>query len=612
MRRKFVIIFIFITACTTPFAFGQQTPAKKDSTKIYRSIEEFSKKRKLYKRIYSVFFIPVASTAVPAVITKTLKKKKKKSSPVYEGKIIRYINITTLNPFGYSLSDADAVPDHLLYKAGNSLHIRTRLLTIRDLLLIRKNKPFDSLLVKESERLIRAQSYVHDVAFTIVQTGVNSDSVDIFIRVLDAWSIVPNGAISMTSFSVSLEEKNFSGLGHDLQGNFSSNINTGKNTLNTNYFIPNIDHTYISSTLHYQKDENNNSIKYLNIDRPFYSPFAKWAAGIYASQQFSHGQIKGANGVYQPQDFKSNGQDYWAGYAYKLFNGNTENARVTNLITAGRFMRTRYIEGPPEIYDTLHLYSGNDFYLASIGISTRKYVQDKYVFNYGLTEDVPIGMVYSLTGGYNVKNNSGQLYLGARASFGNYHDWGYLSTNFQYGTYLEAYHSVQGVFSAGINYYTELLEAGDIKFRQFIKPQYTIGINRLANESLGINDGNGIVGFNSPTLTGSQKLLLTFQTQLYLPWNIIGFHFGPYLIYSLGMLGDKTSGFKSSRVYSQFGFGLLIKNEFLVFNSFQISIAFYPAIPGIGNNVLRINPEKSGDFGFQNFEIGKPAVAAYQ
>ena len=51
----------------------------------------------------------------------------------------------------------------------------------------------------------------------------------------------------------------------------------------------------------------------------------------------------------------------------------------------------------------LHIYSGEDFYLGEIGISARKYVQDRYIFKFGVIEDVPVGKVYELTGGYQVK-----------------------------------------------------------------------------------------------------------------------------------------------------------------------------------------------------------------
>ena len=225
---------------------------------------------------------------------------------------------------------------------------------------------------------------------------------------------------------------------------------------------------------------------------------------------------------------------------------------------------------------------------------------------------MPVGIVYGLTGGYQVKNNSGRLYLGMRFSFGNYNKWGYLSSNFEYGTFFHASHAEQGVITAGVNYFTGLFEIGKWKFRQFVKPQVTIGINRFSYDSLTLNDGYGLDGFNSPELSGTNRLLFTLQTQSYAPWNFIGFRFGPYLICSLGMLGNAVTGFKNSKVYSQIGLGVLIKNENLVFNTFQISISFYPLIPGKGQNVFKMNSFKTTDFGFRDFEIGKPATVIYQ
>lgn len=70
--------------------------------------------------------------------------------------------------------------------------------------------------------------------------------------------------------------------------------------------------------------------------------------------------------------------------------------------------------------------------------------------------------------------------------------------------------------------------------------------------------------------------MFTSQTQTYAPWNFIGFHFGPYLTFSLGMLGDVTKGFRSASIYSQIGLGVLIKNDNLVMNTFQLSLGFIP------------------------------------
>ena len=136
-----------------------------------------------------------------------------------------------------------------------------------------------------------------------------------------------------------------------------------------------------------------------------------------------------------------------------------------------------------------------------------------------------------------------------RYSFGNYNQWGYLSSDFEYGTFSHSSHSEQGVFTAGINYFTGLIEIGKWKFRQFIKPQIAIGINRFAYDTLTLNDGYGLDGFNSPILSGNSRLTFTLQTQSYSPWNFYGFHFGPFLTYSFGMPGEAVTGFKNSKIY---------------------------------------------------------------
>ena len=136
-------------------------------------------------------------------------------------------------------------------------------------------------------------------------------------------------------------------------------------------------------------------------------------------------------------------------------------------------------------------------------------------------------------------------------------------------------------------------------------------MNRFPYESLTINEDYGLKGFKSPVLSGTQRLLFTLQTQSYAPWNLIGFHFGPFIICSLGMLGNATEGFKHSKVYSQIGLGVLIKNENLVFNSFQLSISFYPSIPGVGQNVVKMNSFKTTDFGLRDFVIERPSGNIY-
>jgi hypothetical protein len=611
MRLSNIFILFFVLILFSDFSFAQKPAEKTDSSKVYRDIETYSKERKSTNFIYRIFFKPVD---IPKDVKSKVAKKTKPPRPynAYEGKIIRQIYISTLDPFGHSVTDTAVVAQNTLSNAGNTMHFKTLHVTISNLLLIHKNDPFDSLLVKESERLIRSQNYVHEVSFKVVSAGNKSDSIDIYIRELDKWSFIPGVAVSTSNIHIVIRENNFFGTGHEFKNDFRRNYIDGINTFNTNYFIPNIRNTYISTTLNYGADGYNNYNRSITVDRPFFSPFAKWAVGIALSSQYRNDSLKAADLVNVPYTLKYGTQDFWAGKSQRIFGGSLEAARVTNLVLTARYLRVRFFETPPAIYDSAHAFINEDFYLAGIGISTRKYFQDSYVFNYGIIEDVPVGAVYALTGGYQVKNNTGRIYLGLRYSLGNYTNIGYLSCDLEYGNFYRNSHAEEGVFTAAVNYFTSLFEIGNWKFREFIKPQLTLGLNRFPSEKLTINNENGIRGFSSTDLFGTKKLILTFQSQSYAPWNVLGFRFGPYLVYSLGMLASEPSGFSKSQVFSQFGFGLLIKNNFLVLDFFQVSIAFYPNIPGSGTNVLKFNPISSTDFGFRDFVIGKPSPVAYQ
>jgi hypothetical protein len=603
-------IFFLLLFCAGLNATAQETSLKPDSAKLYKDIETFSKKRITTNFLYGVFFKPVDVKA----IKKTKKKKRIIQRPYieFEGKIIREISIITLDPFGYSVNDTAAIPQFFVYRTGNKMHVKTQRITIRNLLLFAENEPFNTFLVKESERLIRSQMYVQEVSFYVAFGKKNRDSVDIYIRELDKWSIIPEVAIASPIIMTAINDENFLGMGHEFKNTISRNFSTGVNMYSTYYSIPNIRNTYIKTILHFDIDGLGNNKRNLTIDRPFYSPFAKWAAGISLANQSVNDSFMNTNLINIPLHLKFNSQDYWVGKAQQIFKGNTEDQRATNLILTARYYHILYSEKPIELDDPLQMYANEELFLLGIGVSTRKYIQDKYVFNYGIVEDVPVGAAYAVTMGFQNRNKTDRLYLGIRYSFGNYYDWGYLSSNFEYGTFFRKTKAEQGAFTAGIDYFTNLFELGNWRFRQFVKPQLTLGINRFTYEYLTINNGNGLRGFNSESLKGTKKIVFTLQTQSYSPWNAWGFRFGPYFIYSLGILGNKVSGFKHSKVFSQISLGVLIKNDFLVFNIFQFSVAFYPIIPDEGYNIFKLDPNATTDFGFRDFTIGKPEVVSYR
>lgn len=605
MLKQKLIIFLLIVFCWQS-GYSQIHKRERDTAAVYKSIQTFAKKNKFTKLVHRLVFRPVR--------LKVDKKKALSKSPQnHEGKIIRRINIITLDPFGFSEIDSSRKPRNWAEREGNRLHIKTNRLAIRNLLLIRRNRPLDSLLMKESERLIRTQRYVSRANITSELSKNSNDSVDVTVRVLDTWSIIPKGSISSSRYNIDLNERNFMGSGHEFDNKFKKRFSDGKSAYSLAYTIPNIKNTFIKTTARYFIDLDEYYGKSINIERPFYSPLTKWAGGVYFDQQFRQDTMQNSNLVYAKQNFKYNSQDYWVGKAFKLFKGNTESDRTTNLIVSGRFLNVEYIERPTIEYDSIDFFSSEKFILLGIGFNSRKFIEDRYIFKNGIIEDVPIGKIYGITGGYQWKNNIGRYYAGAQASFGNYYKYGFLSANFEVGTYFDKGKTTQSALSVQANYFTNLIDLGRWKLRQFIKPQFLLGLDRAKSigDQLTINENNGINGFRSAQY-GTQKLMLTLQTQAYAPWDLWGFRLNPYFNYSIAMLGNEERGLRDSKAYSKIGVGFIINNDFLVFSSFQISLSYYPSIPDSGNHIFKTNSFETTDFGFQNFELAKPRTVLFK
>ena len=608
LYKNFIIVFILLFF-NIQSNFAQNPPVVKDSIKLYRNIEKYSKKRGFTKFVYKLIFEPIAKQKVKK---NSFQKVKKISYLAFEGKIIRNIEITTLDPFGFSEIDTTKKPSTGVHKIGNRLHLKTKNLAIANLLLIRKNKPLDSLLLKESERLIRSQRYIRAISSNTILVG--KDSVDIFIRVLDSWSILPDFSTSTARSNFSITERNFFGLGHEFSNAYIQSLNSSNFGYRSSYTIPNIRNTFVRTTLFYNKDLNQNYYKFLNIERPFFSPYSRWAAGILIDQQFNKLLLKDSLNNISSQNIKYNTQDLWIGRSFKIFKGASEFARITNLILNSRFLNRNFSEKDNSVIDTVGIYSKENLYLVGIGLSSRKFIQDKYLFNFNVVEDVASGFLYTLTSGYRRKFDQYNFYAGGRIAMGDYFNFGYLSGDLEYGTFLKYGKNYQSTLNLKLIYFTNLIETGEWKFRQFVKPQLVLGINRINSnfDRINLNNSTGIEGFNSETVFGTKKLLLTLQTQGYSPWRVLGFRFNPFISTSMGMLGQKYTGFKNAKLYSQFGLGVILSNDYLVFNSFQFSFSFYPVIPGFGNSIFKTNSVKTGEFGLQNFEVSKPTLVNYQ
>ena len=316
MKKNILFFIVFIFCFHSSGTFAQNVIQEKDSISIYQDINDFSKKSKFSRFIYKLLFRESALKAENLIPSKP-KKKEKVVSKYQEGKIIRNITIETLDPFGYSVTNEKKVPKRSMEKFGNSIHIRTKEVTIRNIMLFKKHDKLDSKLLLESERLIRSQRYIREVTIVPIDIANSKDSIDIKIRVLDSWTLIPTGSLSSSESSAKLTERNILGFGHLISGNIKNRFDTNERAVYAQYSINNIKNTYIRLDLDYANDYNNDSKRSININRPFYSVITKNAGGAFFENRLRTEQFPVLDTI-SLQNVSYDFQEYWYGRAFKI------------------------------------------------------------------------------------------------------------------------------------------------------------------------------------------------------------------------------------------------------------------------------------------------------
>lgn len=609
----------------------EKKEVNKDSTEIYKDLKKYTEKSKVGKQLHKWLF------REPKHGSKKSEEPEMTYYGEYAGRTIRDVAIETRDPFGYSVDDTTKVPHSWFQKAGNAVHAKSKPMAIKKYFLFKEGEEIDTFLINESARLLRQQSYVRDVRILPVNSEDEKDSLDLEVWILDSWSLLPKVRVSGSNTMIGLKERNFFGMGHEAELHYGKRYEDGNTGFETSYKIPNIKNSFVNVQGRYTIDYDHFYDRYLMADRKFYSTLTRWAGGLFFQERFLERPLQDEFDEFEDVTFKYRYQNYWGAYAIPLFKADQQK---TDLIFSLRSSILNYKRTPDDELDRDDFFSDERFYLGSIGLSSRNFVQDFYIFRDGETEDVPIGSLYSITAGSQNKNHRSRLYLGAQASYGTYFHWGFLASTIEFGSFFNSNSAMeQTTLSLKLNYFSNILDlGGNWKMRQFVKPQMVLGFKRLDSyiDRLGLNDNpyytgihsyeyldygdkrryidykNGnIEGFDSYSL-GTQKFVVEFQTQFYAPWELFGFRLNPFFNLGLGYLAGKKRDYQSDKLYSSVGLGVIVRNDYLVFNSFQLSLAYYPQMPGEGNSVFKTNAYRAEDFGFQDFQPDQPRTVIYE
>ena len=136
-------------------------------------------------------------------------------------KIVRRIDIRTLDAFGYSLTDSTRRPRTFLEKSGNALHIKTARSRVRQVLLFRPGQPLEPQALAESERLLRQTPEILDARVLVNEASTTRDSVDIEVLTTDVFSITAGVEVGTpTAGLITFGDDNFLGQGHQLENSY--------------------------------------------------------------------------------------------------------------------------------------------------------------------------------------------------------------------------------------------------------------------------------------------------------------------------------------------------------------------------------------------------------
>ncbi|MFH1219693.1 MAG: hypothetical protein V1694_04495 [Candidatus Eisenbacteria bacterium] len=497
---------------------------------------------------------------------------------VYAGKRVRMIRVGNLDVFGPSVNDTTRVTKSWLARFLNHLNFETRETTIRQNLLFREGDTIDPFRLADSERLLRNLSFIGDARIVVVRIPGSSDSVDVRVIVKETWTLKLSGSLKGGNrLKGGLAEQNLLGLGHQVSvvGKLTPNA-TPRLGFHATYSVSNIHGSFITGTLEYLKMPGNETAG-LALSRELISPVLRYAGGL----DIRRTSIAVPDSLTSEADNSSDLVDLWAGRTVHQWRSQKEAGRRRLLFVSGRVRHLKFTRRPPVTPSTFYQYRNMDHVLGSLTYIQSWYYRTNLLYNFGRTEDIPYGFLARVTYGLAdeefTRSNYAAAILAAGEKIG---ILGYGVGELRIGGYPKGGTIEQGVIRLRTLYFSNLLQVGGFRFRQFVKAEYTTGIHRFADDSIDFNGDESIRGaaYNS-SMTGSKHLQLNLESVAFTPWRARGVTFAVFTFADLDIIGSGRRNILAQAYYSGLGLGVRLHKDGFGIGPVQLRFAWYPRLP---------------------------------
>ncbi len=540
----------------------------------------------------------------------SLQQVKKAGFKTYTGRVIRNIEFRQLEIFGQSVQDTSKVPKKWNEKLGNSLHINTQEKVLRNRLVISSGDTINPDVLADNERLIRELPYIDDAVVFIRE--ISPDSVDVVFLTKDVFALGAGFEVFDIDYGrAGIWNNNLLGVGHELYYYLSWNYNEYPNYGNRlGYRIQNIGNTFITANVEYVNRWKLESFK-IYLNRDFVTPQTKYAGGGGYEWIREIRNVEFPDTVLVDEILMYNLQDFWFGRSFVFLPSKKSGGR-RNIALTGRITRFLFIDRPDVNISLLSEYHDRTTFLASVGLSNQYFRKSKLIYEFGRSEDIPLGSMLNLTMGIEMNEYLNRPYLGLSYSIAK--EWanaGYLYQRLDIGGFIDE-GIEQGQVDYSLDYFSSLMNpAGRYNYRLFVSANYRIGLNRFEDEFLQLSKLDDIRGLTSSELRGNQLISLKLEGVCYSPHKPLGFGFKYFVFVDAGMITNRNKVLINNPVYTGFGAGLQFKNENLVFTTIQLRLAYYPIVPE------NTSPEYFQFTGipnrrFDDFVVPRPKILQYK
>jgi len=490
----------------------------------------------------------------------------------FRGIKIRKITIERLNVFGTDVYNPSAsYKPAKLEKFLNDTHVNTNEKIIRKNLIFNEGDTISPLKLSDNERILRQLPFIDDARILVVP--VSPEEADIVVITRDVYSIGAQYHLKNKSKGTFyFFDDNILGSGHELELQVPySNKNPESPGLGLTYYLNNIRKSFVNLTFSYFTGLGKTSVGVSAI-RTLVSSETKYAGGIIINQVYTDENL---DTLPIPAPLHYNYQDYWL---LRSFMVNRE--KVQRIIGGIRFINDNIFERPDIGPDSYYALQKKALLLGSLTFSQQKFFKTNLIYSYGRAEDLPYGGMFRLTGGIERNEFKNRAYLSADGAIGgSVPSLGYFQYSAALGGFLRDGKPEQGVLVSNLLYVSNLYLAGSCRIRNFARVSFTRGFARYTDERIGILHQNGFSGYYNDSLRLGQRMMLSLESAIFTPWNYMGFRFAVFGFTDIAFMAGTSQVISRGVFLSALGVGLRIRNDNLVFNTFQFRIGFFPFAP---------------------------------